>query len=144
MKARLVGINHVALEVGNVDDALDFYGRIFELELRGRTGRAAFVDIGDQFIALAEGRRQPADDHRHFGLVVDDKERALAAAREAGAEVRGNDFRDPWGNNVQVVRYEDVQFTKAPAILAAMGLELEKTEAARDEIRRKLGPDAAS
>jgi catechol 2,3-dioxygenase-like lactoylglutathione lyase family enzyme len=144
VKARLVGINHVALEVGDIDEALDFYGGIFELELRGRAGRAAFVDIGDQFIALAEGRRQTADDHRHFGLVVDDKEKALAAAREAGAEVRGNDFRDPWGNNVQVVAYEDVQFTKTPAILRAMGLELEKTEAARDEIRRKLGPGAAS
>jgi catechol-2,3-dioxygenase len=144
VKARLVGINHVALEVGDIEAALDFYGGIFELELRGRAGRAVFVDIGDQFIALAEGRRQTADDHRHFGLVVDDKEKALAAAREAGAEVRGNDFRDPWGNNVQVVAYEDVQFTKAPAILRAMELELEKTEAARDEIRRKLGPGAAS
>jgi predicted enzyme related to lactoylglutathione lyase len=142
MKARLVGINHVALEVGDVEEALDFYGRIFELTLRGRGGRMAFVDIGDQFIALAEGRRQGRDDHRHFGLVVDDKERALAAAREAGAEVRGNDFRDPWGNNIQVVAYEDVQFTKAPSILQAMGLQLEKTEAAREEIRRKLGPDA--
>ena len=144
MKARLVGINHVALEVGNVEEALDFYGRIFELKLRGRAGRMAFIDIADQFIALAEGRRQGPDDHRHFGLVVDDKERALAAARDAGAEVRGNDFRDPWGNNVQVVAYEDVQFTKTPEILRAMGLDLEKTEAARAELRRKLGPDAAS
>jgi catechol 2,3-dioxygenase-like lactoylglutathione lyase family enzyme len=144
VKARLVGINHVALEVGNVEEALDFYGRIFELKLRGRAGRMAFIDIADQFIALAEGRRQGPDDHRHFGLVVDDKERALAAAREAGAEVHGNDIRDPWGNNVQVVAYEDVQFTKAPEILRAMGLDLEKTEAAREELRRKLGPDAAS
>jgi catechol 2,3-dioxygenase-like lactoylglutathione lyase family enzyme len=144
VKTRLVGINHVALEVGNVEEALDFYGRIFELKLRGRAGRMAFIDIADQFIALAEGRRQGPDDHRHFGLVVDDKERALAAAREAGAEVRGNDIRDPWGNNVQVVAYEDVQFTKAPEILRAMGLDLEKTEAAREELRRKLGPDAAS
>lgn len=144
MKARLVGINHVALEVGDVDEALDFYGRIFDFELRGRAGRMAFVDMGDQFVALAGGRRQQPDDHRHFGLVVDDKERALAAAREAGAEVRGNDFRDPWGNNVQVVAYEDIQFTKTPAILEAMDLELEKTEAAREEIRRKLGRDAAS
>lgn len=144
MKARLVGINHVALEVGNVEEALDFYGRIFELKLRGRAGRMAFIDIADQFIALAEGRRQGPDGHRHFGLVVDDKERALAAARDAGAEVRGNDIRDPWGNNVQVVAYEDVQFTKAPEILRAMGLDLEKTEAARAELRRKLGPDAAS
>ena len=144
MKARLVGINHVALEVGDVDEALEFYGRIFDFELRGRAGRMAFVDMGDQFIAFAEGRRQPPDDHRHFGLAVDDKERALAAAREAGADVRGNDLRDPWGNNVQLVAYEDIQFTKTPAILAAMRLELEKTDGARDEIRRKLGPAAAS
>jgi catechol 2,3-dioxygenase-like lactoylglutathione lyase family enzyme len=144
VKARLVGINHVALEVDDVDEALEFYGRIFDFELRGRAGRMAFVDMGDQFIALAQGRRQPPDDHRHFGLVVDDRERALAAARAAGADVRGNDFRDPWGNNVQLVAYEDVQFTKAPSILAAMGLELEKTDATRDELRRKLGPDAAS
>jgi lactoylglutathione lyase len=145
VKARLVGINHVALEVGDVEEALDFYGRIFEFELRGRGGRMAFIDIGDQFIALAGGRRQPPDDHRHFGLVVDNKERALAAAREAGAEVRGNDFRDPWGNNFQVVGYDDVQFTKTPAVLESMGLpRLEKTEAAREEIRRKLGPAAVS
>jgi lactoylglutathione lyase len=138
VKARLVGINHVALEVGDVEEALDFYGRIFELELRGRAGRMEFIDLGDQFIALAEGRRQEADDHRHFGLVVDDKERALAAAREAGAEVRGNDFRDPWGNNVQVVAYEDVQFTKTPEILRGMGLEgFAKTERAREELRAK-------
>ena len=144
MPARLVGINHVALEVGSVEEALDFYGRIFGLTLRGRAGRMAFIDIGDQFIALAEGRSQPPDRARHFGLVVDDKDGTLAAAREAGAEVRGNDFRDPWGNNVQVVAYEDVQFTKTPAILAAMGLELQKTEAARREITQKLGPDAAN
>jgi predicted enzyme related to lactoylglutathione lyase len=145
VKARLVGINHVALEVGDVEEALDFYGRIFELTLRGRAGRMAFVDIGDQFIALAERRRQPPDDHRHFGLVVDDKQGALAAASEAGAEVRGNDFLDPWGNRVQVVDYRDVQFTKTPAILRAMELgELPKTEQAQREISQKLGPDALS
>ncbi len=103
MKPKLVGINHVALEVGNVEEALEFYGRIFELSLRGRSGRMAFVDIGDQFLALAEGRRQAPDDHRHFGLVVDDKQGALDAARAAGAEVNGNRIRDPWGNNVEVV-----------------------------------------
>jgi predicted enzyme related to lactoylglutathione lyase len=144
VKARIVGINHVALEVGDVEQALEFYGAIFELELRGRAGRMAFVDMGDQFIALAEGRTQPPDRSRHFGLVVDDKDAALAAAREAGAEVGGNTFTDPWGNNVQVVGYEDVQFTKTPAILESMGLELEKTDAARAEITRKLGPAAAS
>ena len=138
MRSKLVGINHVALEVGNVDEALEFYGRIFELSLRGRTGRMAFVDIGDQFVALAEGRRQAPDDHRHFGLVVDDKQAALDAAREAGADVSGNRIRDPWGNNVEVVAYEDVQFTKTPEVLRGMGLDgLEKTEKAREELRAK-------
>jgi lactoylglutathione lyase len=138
MRAKLVGINHVALEVGNVEEALEFYGRIFELSLRGRAGRMAFVDIGDQFVALAEGRRQAPDDHRHFGLVVNNRERALEAAREAGADVRGNRIRDPWGNNVEIVAYEDVQFTKAPEILQGMRLdELGKTEKAREELRAK-------
>jgi lactoylglutathione lyase len=138
MKAKLVGINHIALEVGSVDDALEFYGRIFDLTLRGRAGRMAFVDIGDQFIALGEGREQPPDGHRHFGLVVDDKDAALQAALETGAELSGNTFTDPWGNNVQIVGYEDVQFTKTPEILRGMGLEsLEKTGRALDELRAK-------
>jgi catechol 2,3-dioxygenase-like lactoylglutathione lyase family enzyme len=138
VKARLVGLNHIALEVGSIEEALAFYGSIFELSLRGRAGRMAFVDIGDQFLALAEGRSQAPDDHRHFGLVVDDKQLALRLAREAGAEVRGNDFLDPWGNRVQVVAYADVQFTKTPEILGAMGLDgLEKTEAALEELRAK-------
>lgn len=138
MKAKPVGINHVALEVGDLEQALEFYGRLFELSLRGRGGRMAFVDIGDQFLALAEGRSQGPDGHRHFGLVVDDKQRALAAAREAGAEVQGNRVRDPWGNNLDVVAYEEVQFTKAAEILEGMGLQgLEKTEEAREELRAK-------
>ena len=140
-KPRLVGINHVALEVGSIDEALEFYGRIFDLELRGRGGRMAFIDIGDQFIALAEGRTQPPDRHRHFGLVVDDKEATRRALEEAGAEIqpgRGLDFLDPWGNQVQVVDYGDVQFTKTPEILAGMGLpDLPKTEQALTELREK-------
>jgi predicted enzyme related to lactoylglutathione lyase len=137
-KARLVGINHVALEVGSIDEAMEFYGAIFEFALRGRGTRTAFLDMGDQFIALSAGRTQPPDRHRHFGLVVDDRERALARARAVGAEVRGNDFRDPWGNNVQVVDYADVQFTKAPEVLRGMGLDsLEKSESALEELRRK-------
>src|SRR5919201_3007419 len=138
---RLVGINHVALEVGDVDEALAFYGRIFELELRGREPGMAFIDIGDQFIALAAERTQPPDRHGHFGLVVDDKEATRRALEQAGAEIlpgRGLNFRDPWGNYVQVVEYGDVQFTKAPQILGAMGLDgLEKTEHALDELRAK-------
>lgn len=138
MKAKLVGINHVALEVGDLEEALDFYGRIFDVQLRGRAGRMAFIDMGDQFIALAEGRTQALDTHCHFGIVVDDKEAALAAARDAGAEVRGNDVRDPWGNNLQIVGYEDVQFTKPPEILRGMGFDgLEKTERALAELRTK-------
>jgi lactoylglutathione lyase len=139
--ARLVGINHVALEVGEVDEALDWYGRFFDLELRGRAGRMAFIDMGDQFIALAAGRTQDADQARHFGLVVDDKEAVRAALREAGVSVQaagGVDFRDPWGNHVQVVDYREIQFTKAPAVLRAMQLDrLDKTEAAREELRQK-------
>jgi predicted enzyme related to lactoylglutathione lyase len=136
---KLVGINHVAVEVGDVDDALEFFGRIFELQLRGRGRRMAFVDIGDQFIALAAGRTQTEDAHRHVGLVVDDREATLERALAAGAQpVGANDFLDPWGNRWQIVDYRDVQFTKAPEILGGMGLEsLEKSEAALEELRAK-------
>jgi lactoylglutathione lyase len=118
--ARLVGINHVALEVGDIDEALAFYGRIFEFTLRGRGRRMAFIDIGDQFIALSAGRIQAPDGHRHLGLVVDDTGVARRALAEAGAEIlpgRGLDFRDPWGNHIQVVEYADVQFAKKPEAL---------------------------
>jgi lactoylglutathione lyase len=140
--SRLIGINHVALEVGDVDEALAWYGRFFEFELRGRAGPGmAFVDMGDQFIALAAGRTQPPDRGRHFGLVVDDKEDVRAALRGAGIGVQAGgslDFLDPWGNHVQVVDYRDIQFTKSPAVLRAMGIDqLPKTEVARDELRRK-------
>jgi catechol 2,3-dioxygenase-like lactoylglutathione lyase family enzyme len=138
--ARLVGINHIALEVGDVDEALAWYGRFFEFELRGRAGRRmAFIDMGDQFIAVAGGRSQPPDGDRHFGLVVDGKEAVRAALRHAGVDVRRSgslDFDDPWGNHVQVVDYRDIQFTKTPAVLRAMKLDgLEKTDAAQREIR---------
>ena len=136
--ARAVGINHIALEVGSLDEALVFYGSLFEIELRGRIPGMAFVDLGDQFIAFAEGRAQGPDRERHFGLVVDDRDAVLAAAREAGVEIfGGNSFLDPWGNQVQVVAYEEIQFTKAPEILRGMGLELEKTDAAQQELRDK-------
>jgi lactoylglutathione lyase len=140
-RPRLLGINHVALEVGDVDEALAFYGAIFDLTLRGRAGRMAFVDMGDQFIALGEGRTQPPDDHRHFGLVVDDKEATRRALEHAGAEIlpgRGLDFRDPWGNRIQVVDYRGVQFTKTHDVLRGMGVEgLEKSERALAELREK-------
>ena len=140
--ARLIGINHVAIEVDDVDEALEWYGRFFEFDLRGRIGRSmAFVDMGDQFIAIAAGRVQPPDQGRHFGLVVDDMEVVRAALRESGLDVQEQgslDFLDPWGNHVQVVDYRDIQFTKAPPVLRAMAIEgLSKTEAAREELRSK-------
>ncbi len=131
----------MALEVADLEAALDFYGRLFELRLRGRAPGMAFVDIGDQFIALAEGRRQDRDEERHFGLVVDDREAVRRALQEADADIlpgRGLDFRDPWGNHVQVVDYRDVQFTKAADVLAGMGLDdLEKRPDALRELREK-------
>jgi catechol 2,3-dioxygenase-like lactoylglutathione lyase family enzyme len=139
-RPRLVGVNHVALEVGDVTEALDFYGRIFEFALRGRAPRMAFIDMGDQFIALMEGRTQEPDRARHFGLVVDDKEQTRRALVNAGVEIapgRSLDFHDPWGNSVQVVQYDEVQFTKAEPILRGMGLELDKKESARAELREK-------
>jgi lactoylglutathione lyase len=140
-RARLIGINHVALDVGDLDEALAFYGRIFSFELRGRVPGMAFLDMGDQFLALAEGREQGPDPERHFGLVVDDKEAARRALEAAGAEIvpaRGLNFRDPWGNRVEVVEYGDVQFTKAPGAAAAAGIEpLGKSEDTLREMREK-------
>ena len=140
-RARLVGMNHVALEVGDIDAALDFYGRLFDLELRGRLARMAFIDMGDQFLAIAETGKEDRDGERHFGLVVDDREEVRRRLEDEGAEIlpgRGLDFRDPWGNHVQVVEYGDVQFTKAPAVLRGMGLDgLGKSEAALRELREK-------
>jgi lactoylglutathione lyase len=139
---RAVGINHVALEVGDIGEALAWWERLFgPLELRGRNSGMAFVDLGDQFVALSAGRRQPPDDERHFGLVVDDKEAVRERAREAGLSVgpAGGKLRvrDPWGNVVEVVDYRDVQFTKAPEVAQAIGLDPQKSERALDELRAK-------
>jgi catechol 2,3-dioxygenase-like lactoylglutathione lyase family enzyme len=140
-KPRLVGINHIALEVGDVEAALAFYGRLFAFTLRGRGEGMAFIDLGDQFIALAEGRRQAPDEHRHFGLVVEDREavrRRLEAEGVAVLPGRFLDFLDPWGNRIEIVDYRDIQFSKAPEVLRGMGLgHLEKSEAARRELREK-------
>jgi catechol 2,3-dioxygenase-like lactoylglutathione lyase family enzyme len=139
-RPRLLGVNHVALEVGDLDAALDFYGRLFEFELRGRVPGMAFLEMGDQFIAIAEGRSQAPDDGRHFGLVVDDKQAAREALEAAGAQIlpgRGLDFLDPWGNRVQVVDYREIQFSKTTEVLAGMGVEIEKSEHALAELREK-------
>src|SRR3954447_9755107 len=144
---KLVGINHIALEVGDIDEALAFWESIFgELELRGRMTGMAFIDMGDQFIALSRGRTQPRDDERHFGLVVDDKEAVRERLKELGVITSGRavmsgtslDFWDPWGNQIQVVDYRDIQFTKTDGVLGIMGLDrLEKSERAREELRAK-------
>jgi catechol 2,3-dioxygenase-like lactoylglutathione lyase family enzyme len=137
--ARLVGINHVALEVGDVEEALAWYGQFFELELRGRMGaQMAFVDMGDQFLALARDSTPHADRERHFGLVVDDKAAVRGALEAAGVELTrapNCSFRDPWGNHVQVVDYREIQFSKAPEVFHGMGLSLEKTAKAKAELR---------
>ena len=136
-KPRLVGINHVALEVGDIEEALAFYGRIFEFTLRGKGGGQAFIDMGDQFIALIETPAPHRDAERHFGLVVDDRSAVRERAARAGATLLAGpflDFLDPWGNRVQVVAYADLQFTKAPEVLRAMGLSLGKSEQARREL----------
>ncbi len=140
-KPHIIGFNHVALEVGDIDEALAFYGRLFRFELRGKNDAMAFIDLGDQFIALQKGRRQEADDGRHFGLVVDDKEAARKALQEAGVELLAGpflDFRDPWGNRIEIVGYDNIQFTKAPNVLRGMGLtHLAKNEKARKELAEK-------
>ena len=140
-KARLVGINHVALEVGDVDAALQLYSRLFDFELRGRAGRMAFIDMGDQFLALSEGRRQDPDDGRHFGLVVDDKPAVRAAIEREGLRIlpgRGLDFLDPWGNRFEIVDYRDIQFERAPGVKRRLGIEaLAKSDSANKEISER-------
>jgi lactoylglutathione lyase len=140
-KTRLVGINHVALEVGDLEKALAFYGDLFDFQLRGRSEKMAFIDLGDQFIALAEGRTQKTDQHRHFGLVVDNRAGLRLRLEKLGAQIlpgRGLDFLDPWGNHIQIVEYENIQFTKVPNVLRGMNLaHLKKNEQALRELREK-------
>jgi len=146
-KPRLVGMNHVALEVGDVEAALDFYGRIFDFTLRGKGNGQAFIDMGDQFIALMETATPHHDSGRHFGVVVDDRSAVRALAAAAGAKMMAGpflDFLDPWGNRIEVVEYANVQFTKAPHVLRGMGLDLAKTDNARRELAEKgMAPDVA-
>jgi lactoylglutathione lyase len=141
--ARLVGINHVALEVGDIDEALELYGRLFDFELRGRGERMAFIDIGDQFLAIQGGRTQPPDEGRHFGLVVNDREAVRKAVEREGLEPApslpgGLAFFDPWGNHFEIVDYRDIQFERTPGVKRALGIEsVSKTDAARREIDEK-------
>jgi lactoylglutathione lyase len=137
--ARALGINHVALDVGSVEEALEFWLGLFpEVRLRSRSRGMAFIDLGDQFIALFEQDVEPRRESRHFGLVVDDVDAVLAAARERGADIRGNNAADPWGNRFDVVAYSDVQFTKVEPVLRALNAaDLRKTDSALAELRDK-------
>jgi predicted enzyme related to lactoylglutathione lyase len=139
-KPRLVGLNHIAVEVGDVDEALAFYGRIFSFTLRGKGDGAAFIDMGDQFIALMRGSVRAERGQRHFGLVVDDRTAVRALAEAAGAEIVDGpflDFLDPWGNRIEVIEYSNIQFTKAPHVLRGMGLDLDKNANAKKELADK-------
>jgi catechol 2,3-dioxygenase-like lactoylglutathione lyase family enzyme len=141
-KPRLVGINHVALEVGDIDEALDWYGKIFDFTLRGRSERAAFIDMGDQFInfALVPNRRADDVERRHIGFVVDDRSSVKSRAEATGARMVDGpflDFLDPWGNRIEVIEYSNIQFTKARHVLRGMGLDLEKNAKAKAELTEK-------
>src|SRR5690242_20889134 len=141
-KPRLIGINHVAIEVGNIDEALAWYGQIFDFTLRGRGERNAFIDMGDQFInmTLVPDRPVSGVEKRHIGLVVDNRSRILDLAKAAGARfVEGPylDFLDPWGNRLEIIEYSNIQFTKAPQVLRGMGLALAKNEKAQRELADK-------
>jgi predicted enzyme related to lactoylglutathione lyase len=139
-KPRLVGINHIALEVGNIDEALEFYGKIFDFALRGKRPGNAFIELGDQFINLMETKTRHEDQRRHFGLVVDDRSSVRARVEAAGGRLLPGpflDFLDPWGNRVEVIEYANIQFTKAPHVLHAMGFDLDKNENARRELADK-------
>ena len=139
-KAKAIGINHVVLEVDDLDEALEFYGKLFDFALRGRNENNVFIDLGDQFIQLRLGKTQEPDGARHFGLVVDDRNPVNEALKELGVELleRGMNFRDPWGNRLEIVSYNEIQFTKAPNILRGMGIEnIEKTPSAINELAEK-------
>ena len=145
-RARAIGINHVALEVDDIDEALDFYGGFIRFEMRSRSDDMAFIDLGDQFMNFSKGRRQAADDERHFGLVVDDRDKVLAALDEMGVSLLPGpfmDFLDPWGNRIEIVDYESIQFIKAPYVLRGMGIgDIEKTDEAIAELAEKgMAPD---
>ena len=148
-KPRLVGFNHVAIEVGDIDQALNFYSNLFAFELRSREPGLAFIDLGDQFLALQETENPTPTGGRHFGLVVEDKEAARSALVEAGIEIVPGpflDFRDPWGNLIEIIGYSNIQFTKADHVLRGMGLShLQKNEQAIRELAGKgMAPEGAA
>src|ERR1700736_6749030 len=139
-KPRLIGINHVAIEVGNIDEALAWYGRIFDFNLRGQGERNAFIDMGDQFVnmTLVPDYAVNGVEKRHLGFVVDDRSHIIELAKAAGAfEGPFLDFLDPWGNRLEIIEYSNIQFTKAPNVMRGMGLALAKNDKAKKELADK-------
>ena len=147
-KPRLVGVNHVAIEVGNIDEALAWYAQIFDFTLRGKGERNAFIDMGDQFVnmTLVPDYAAKGEEKRHIGFVVDDRSRIVELAKAASARfVDGPflDFLDPWGNRLEIIEYSNIQFTKAPGVLRGMGLDLDKNDKAKKELADKGMTDDA-
>ena len=141
-KPRLIGINHVAIEVGDIDEALAWYGQLFDFTLRGKGERNAFIDMGDQFINLTRvpDHRVEGVERRHIGFVVDDRSTMKARAEAIGATmVEGPflDFLDPWGNRLEIIEYSNIQFSKAPNVMRGMGLALDKNASAKKELADK-------
>jgi catechol 2,3-dioxygenase-like lactoylglutathione lyase family enzyme len=141
-KPRLVGINHVAIEVSDIDAALEWYARIFDFKLRGKGERNAFIDMGDQFINITRvpNYAVPGEEKRHIGFVVDDRSRVIELAKAAGARfIEGPflDFLDPWGNRLEIIEYANIQFSKTPGVMRGMGLDLDKNEKAKKELADK-------
>lgn len=147
-KARPLGINHVVLEVDDLDKALEFYGGLFDFTLRGRGDHNAFIDLGDQFIQLTAGRTQTPDTKRHFGLVVDNRDLVRRAMERTGIQSINERLNiiDPWGNRIEIVPYDDCQFTKAANVLQGMGVaEIKKSAGAMEELQKKgMAPASAA
>ena len=137
-KATAIGINHVALEVGNIAEALAFYGRILNFTITSQSENAAFIYFGDQFINFAKGRAQVPDEKRHFGIAVDNKELVRDTLIEMGVALFGGrflDFLDPWGNRVEITTYTNIMFSKSTAVLRGMGMDhLQKTDESLAEL----------
>jgi catechol-2,3-dioxygenase len=140
-KARAIGINHLGLEVGDIDEAVEFYGRFLDFEIHERSATAAFIYFGDQFINFVKNNDRKPDQMRHFGIAVDDKPLARRTLEAMGVKLldsRFLDFLDPWGNRVEITTYANIQYTKADHVLRGMGLgHLAKTEEALAELRAK-------
>ncbi len=139
-KATAIGINHIALEVGNIAEALAFYGSFLNFTITSQTEDAAFIYFGDQFINFAKGRTQASDEKRHFGIAVDDKELVRNTLTQMDVTLLGGqflDFLDPWGNRIEITTYTNIMFSKTTAILRGMDMDhLQKTDQALGQLNK--------